>query len=822
MPVNIGGIRAYFGLDPRPAKKGMKEAEKAVRDGSKNINKTLGSLKGALAGVFVGFGGAQLAKDFLAASIEMDRMSKALAASTGGMTQGASATKFLRMESERLGLVFQSQIKDYSQLAASSIGTQLEGQKTRDVWTSLAQAATALQLSAADTTGVIWALRDMMSKGSVQSEELKRQLGNRLPGAFQIASDAMGVTTKQLIKMMETGKLMTDDFLPKFAMELDKRFGSAWKNASKSMQAETNRMLNAWFEFRVEFMRATELDKTYVKSVKALADALETMGKYSKEIGGALKTIAEIAVVFGATWIALKVPGFVIASVHAYRMSLMSANAAAVLFGGTMATLQGVLNILGAAFVGWKVGTYLSDNFAIARKAGVFMVDVLMKGWILLKGGFNLAITEMMSNWIRLENLVLHGTIKIQQSILAVQKGMNTLSFGNMDSMVKRTQQAILDMQNKVIDNEMTIRKRRNDVIDTTKEELVVHDDIIGSLYEEVEIWKKAKDGAEETADAVLIIPKAIKMGNAELDKLQKKLDASRKKAREGGAEYIDMWQKKGTDDPTGSRAKADIDVFSDEEQLRLQQRIFDEQGIMTQDFYNSKKELLDEDYAYMQETLTDQLAAYKWYTAELKKLNDQMGVDSDTMWGEMSKKFRDYGKDMQSVGASIGDAFIDAFGEVKQSILDTVDTGIPLLDNLLKKIMDAMIEAYVLKPLINSIGNMGGSSGGGGFMGFFGSLFGGGGGGIAMANGGVVNEEIMGVGLSSGTGYNIGESGKEFVLNEDQMKSATSGSAPIMIVNVDSEEKVLAILDGAEAGQIFVNQLARHPDEIKQISGGN
>ena len=47
----------------------------------------------------------------------------------------------------------------------------------------------------------------MISKGKVQAEELRGQLGERLPSAFQLAAKAMGMTTAQLDKFMADGKL---------------------------------------------------------------------------------------------------------------------------------------------------------------------------------------------------------------------------------------------------------------------------------------------------------------------------------------------------------------------------------------------------------------------------------------------------------------------------------------------------------------------------------------------------------------------------------------------------------------------------------------
>ena len=45
------------------------------------------------------------------------------------------------------------------------------------------------------------ALAQMASKGTVQAEELRGQLGERLPGAFKIAAAAMGVTQAELVSL---------------------------------------------------------------------------------------------------------------------------------------------------------------------------------------------------------------------------------------------------------------------------------------------------------------------------------------------------------------------------------------------------------------------------------------------------------------------------------------------------------------------------------------------------------------------------------------------------------------------------------------------
>ena len=64
------------------------------------------------------------------------------------------------------------------------------------------------------------ALTQMANKGRVSLEELTGQLGEALPGALQVASQAMGKNTSELITMVESGRLLAEDFLPKFTAAL--------------------------------------------------------------------------------------------------------------------------------------------------------------------------------------------------------------------------------------------------------------------------------------------------------------------------------------------------------------------------------------------------------------------------------------------------------------------------------------------------------------------------------------------------------------------------------------------------------------------------
>ena len=163
----------------------------------------------------------------------------------------AQSLAFVRAEAERLGLNLESMAGQYARFSAATRGTSLEGEKTREIFTSMSEAARVLNLSVESTEGAFRALEQMVSKGTVQAEELRGQLGERLPGAFRIAAEAMGVTTAELDKMLKAGEVTAEDLLPKLAARLKELYAAGAVDAANSPSAEINRLSNSLFDLRI-------------------------------------------------------------------------------------------------------------------------------------------------------------------------------------------------------------------------------------------------------------------------------------------------------------------------------------------------------------------------------------------------------------------------------------------------------------------------------------------------------------------------------------------------------------------------------------------
>lgn len=175
---------------------------------------------------------------------------------SGSAIEAAKNHEFLKHIVKDYKLPLMETTDGFAQFNAALMGSKLQGEAARRVFEGVSVASTAMHLSAAQSSQVFLALNQMVSKGTVQAQEMKLQLGNALPGAFQLAAQAMGVTTKKFGEMMEAGEVVATDFLPKFAAALQEKFQGAIPTA---IQSTTARMTDLKNQF------AMKMDEMFIK-----------------------------------------------------------------------------------------------------------------------------------------------------------------------------------------------------------------------------------------------------------------------------------------------------------------------------------------------------------------------------------------------------------------------------------------------------------------------------------------------------------------------------------------------------------------------------
>lgn len=220
----------------------------------------LGGLK-ALAGLakgFIAFQAGMLLQNFFStiaqesfkAYVELDKLRTVLDFSSGSNLSSNSNLKFITQQVKDLKIPLQATVQGFTQLLAASRGTSLVNRDVRDISKGIGQASTVLSLSAEETQGSVLALSQMLSKGRVQAEELRGQLGERIPGAMGIAARSMGITEAALNRLMQTGNLASDVFAPKFGRQLQAEFGDAAKYAAGNAQSAIFGVQNSYLQLQ--------------------------------------------------------------------------------------------------------------------------------------------------------------------------------------------------------------------------------------------------------------------------------------------------------------------------------------------------------------------------------------------------------------------------------------------------------------------------------------------------------------------------------------------------------------------------------------------
>lgn len=218
---------------------------KSASAGVNNLGGIATKVGGAIAAVFAVDKIVSFGKVVVETTAKFQQLQKAIDFASGSTAKGAENFQFLKDLTSKLGLDLMSAAEGYKTFAASSNLAGVSIKETNRQFEAVSKAVAALGLSSEDAKGVFLALGQIISKGTVASEELRGQIGERLPGAFNIAAKAMGVTTMELGKMLQKGEVASKDFLPKFATELENAFGASANANLTTLTASQNKFNSA-------------------------------------------------------------------------------------------------------------------------------------------------------------------------------------------------------------------------------------------------------------------------------------------------------------------------------------------------------------------------------------------------------------------------------------------------------------------------------------------------------------------------------------------------------------------------------------------------
>lgn len=165
-----------------------------------------------------------------------------------GSGAGAKTLDSLRGVANRTAQDVTVLTNNFKGFRAATEAAGIESDKSLKIYEQFSTAFGALGLDSQKTEKAFLALTQMFSKGKVQAEELRGQLGDALPGAFVYSAQAMGVTTAALDGLLKAGAVTADELIPKLGKFLELKFGDAIKAQAGSAAGQLtifNNQINA-------------------------------------------------------------------------------------------------------------------------------------------------------------------------------------------------------------------------------------------------------------------------------------------------------------------------------------------------------------------------------------------------------------------------------------------------------------------------------------------------------------------------------------------------------------------------------------------------
>ncbi|HAX7780982.1 TPA: tape measure protein [Escherichia coli] len=193
------------------------------------------------------------------------------------------ATEFVKNLADSTGV---DQIETLSSFAKFSAGAgDMNAGQRESLFSNVIGTSRLMGLSTDEINGILKAFEQMASKGKIQAEELRGQLGDRMAGAFQLFARSLGMTTEQLDAAMKNGKVLSKDVLPKVSAEMGRMIDKAggWEKIINSTQTQLGRLSNSWNNNLALMFDGSQ--EGLVDFTRSLTNLLNSLGGQSKNLG---------------------------------------------------------------------------------------------------------------------------------------------------------------------------------------------------------------------------------------------------------------------------------------------------------------------------------------------------------------------------------------------------------------------------------------------------------------------------------------------------------------------------------------------------------
>lgn len=255
------------------------------------VGGAVGAGMSGLAGILPGAGAGYALVQANKINQEIMGQKMALTSVTGSKEEGEAALQRLKDMANEIGFSWRDTASPFARMIASGKTAGMEQGQVEQIFKSVTEYGRVMGLGSDDMKGSLRAIEQMMNKEQVMAEELKMQLGDRMPAVVGMMAEAVGnaegrkVSAKELMKMMEEGKV-SSKYLIQFAEILSKRArdGGALEAAMNSSIAQQVRFNNQ-FSTLIEKAGENGMESGFIRIWKELNLALGDVNKSGETLG---------------------------------------------------------------------------------------------------------------------------------------------------------------------------------------------------------------------------------------------------------------------------------------------------------------------------------------------------------------------------------------------------------------------------------------------------------------------------------------------------------------------------------------------------------
>ncbi len=304
-------------------------------------------------------------------------MAARLKLATAGQREFTTAQTALFDIAQRIGVPIQETATLYGKLQQAVRMLGGEQQQALTITESISQALRISGASANETQSALLQFGQALSAGVLRGEEFNSVVENS-PRLAQALADGLNVPIGRLRKMAEEGRLTADVVVNALLSQKDK-LANEYAQLPATVSQALERLRNAFGQYVNQVDQATGFTSKLAGALTWLAQNLDAVMQW-------LKRIAEVGL---AVLVYRLLPALITAWQTAGAAAVTAASATSAAWAtanlsvsaaiASVGLLRTGFATLGAFLVGWEIGTWLSEKFETVRRAGIFMVEVLIR-----------------------------------------------------------------------------------------------------------------------------------------------------------------------------------------------------------------------------------------------------------------------------------------------------------------------------------------------------------------------------------------------------------------------------------------------------------